>query len=986
MRKTIPVLLFFFVSGACGLLYQVVWARKLVLLFGATSYAVSTVLSIFFLGLGVGSLWGGRLADRTKRPLQLYALFEILIGVWALIFVFAIDWGEAATVGLLRAWATSRMAGIALRGILAAVLLAVPVVLMGATLPLLARFVSADSRARGLRIGTLYSVNTFGAMAGCAVTGFLLLPLLGYTRATLLGALANGAIGLLALAWAPLAQRTPSVSFSETGNRIQRLAPALAMAGLGILTLYAFAYQVLWPPLLGVLAPGLAVALLSIIRTGRGDADAPDAGADDGTAAPAMIWTERLVLAAFAVSGFCALALEVLWTRLLTIVFLGTTYAFTTMLAALLYGIAVGSALSSSLADRRKHPVALFGAVEMGIGVSCVAMLAVFAWLPEKLRLIQEASGHEWGHLVQAKFFLSFLALFAPTFLFGMTFPLVVRTLARRRARLGRDVGTLYFANTIGGVFGAIAGGYVIIPMLGAHQGIVALAWGLFGVGALLVVSSPGQGAGAKAAMLVAGVVVMAAAVLRAPADITQSLSAGYMPEDHRVLEYRDGVEGTVAVSEPVDVPTGSDRVLWINAVQATVSIEKGVKMNRFQGVLPLLFDRDPKTVLFMCFGSGITAGTLGLSDFERIDAVEIAADVLEVAPLFEADNFGVIDNPKVNLIVDDGRNFLLTTKNDYDVITFEPMPLALAGVSTFYTQEYYRLCLDHLAPGGLVSQWVPLHSLDGDVVRSLIYTFTDVFPEYCAWFVNSDLFMIGSNEPLQVDYAKARIRLSKPAVAAALRDVGLGDLTEVLSCFFMGGEAIDAYVKGGSIMTDDRPWAEFVAPKLIYERTVQDTLGQIQPFFESVLPLLELDGVAEAERAMVAAAVERRYRSKCAVLDGLQVYYGGAFGGDPGEDFREALMIDPGDLTARYYVKEIAVAEARSYRKRGELDSAAKALTDALAYAPNHPALLLMLGDVRFEQGRGEDAARSYRQHVDAGGVSPRALERMAHPGTAQQ
>ncbi|NIA13933.1 MAG: tetratricopeptide repeat protein [Nitrospiraceae bacterium] len=946
------------------------------MLFGTTSYAISTVLSIFFLGLGVGSLWGGRLADRSKRPLQLYALFEILIGVWALVFVFAIDWGEAVTVGLLRAWATSRIAGIVLRGILAAVLLAVPVVLMGATLPLLARFVSADSRARGLRIGTLYSVNTFGAMAGCALTGFLLLPWLGYTRATLLGALANGAIGLIALAWAPLAQRTPAAPPSDLAKRLQRLTPVFVVAGLGILTLYAFAYQVLWPPLLGVLAPGLAVALLSVVRAGRGGADAASAGGD--MVERGAIWPERVVLAAFAVSGFCAIALEVLWTRLLTIVFLGTTYAFTTMLAALLYGIAVGSALASSLADRRKHPVALFGAVEMGIGVSCVAMLAVFAWLPEKLRLIQEASGHEWGHLVQAKFFLSFVALFVPTFLFGMTFPLVVRTLARRRARLGRDVGALYFANTIGGVFGAIAGGYVIIPMLGAHHGIVALAWVLFGVGALLVLSSPAQGVAPKAAMLTIGVLLMVAAAYRAPADITQSLSAGYMPGDHRIIEYRDGVEGTVAVSEPVGVPTGSDRVLWINAVQATVSIEKGVKMNRFQGVLPLLFDRDPKTVLFMCFGSGITAGTLALSDFERIDAVEISADVLEMAPFFETDNFGVIDNPKVNLIVDDGRNFLLTTENDYDIITFEPMPLALAGVSTFYTQEYYGLCLDHLTPGGLVSQWVPLHSLDGDVVRSLIYTFTDVFPEYCAWFVNSDLFLIGSNEPLWIDYAKARARLSKPAVDAALRDVGLGDLIEVLSCFFMGGEAIDAYVKGGNVMTDDRPWAEFVAPKLIYERTVQDTLGQIQPFFESVLPLLRLDGVAEAERAAIAEAIDRRYRSKCAVLDGLQIYYGGAFGGDPGEDFRKALAFDPGDLTARYYVKEIAVAEARGYRKRGELDAAAKALTDALAYVPNSPALFLMLGDVRFEQGRGEEALRSYRRYVDVGGANPRALERM--------
>src|SRR5690606_22136229 len=136
---------------------------------------------------------------------------------------------------------------------------------------------------------------------------------------------------------------------------------------------------------------------------------------------------------------------------------------------------------------------------------------------------------------------------------------------------------------------------------------------------------------------------------------------------------------------EPMDESAETNRVLWINRVQATTSIEKGVKMNRLQGVLPLLFDRDPKDVLLMCFGSGITCGTLALYDFGRIDAVDISPEVLAAAPYFEVDNLGVIQRPEVNFHIDDGRNFLLTTTERYDVITFEPMPLALSGVSTFY-------------------------------------------------------------------------------------------------------------------------------------------------------------------------------------------------------------------------------------------------------------------------------------------------------------
>ena len=294
------------------------------------------------------------------------------------------------------------------------------------------------------------------------------------------------------------------------------------------------------------------------------------------------------------------------------------------------------------------------------------------------------------------------------------------------------------------------------------------------------------------------------------------------------MIHYREGVEGTVVVSEPKEDTTGANRVLWINAVQATASIEKGVKMNRLQGVLPLLLHPGPREALFMCFGSGITAGTLAIAGFDRIDAVEISRDVLDAAPLFSKDNFGVVENPKVNLVVDDGRNFLLTTKKHYDVITFEPMPLALAGVSTFYTQEYYQLCLDHLAPGGIVSQWVPLHSLSADLVRSLLYTFTSVFPEYCIWFVNADLFITGSNAPLVVDYAVARERIAQEPLHAALEEVGLDEASELLACFFMGKDTVERYVQGGEVMSDDRPWAEFVAPKLMYERNVGAGAGRV--------------------------------------------------------------------------------------------------------------------------------------------------------------
>jgi spermidine synthase len=911
------VLLLFLVSGACGLLYQVVWTRKLVLLFGTTAYAVSTVLSIFFLGLAVGSLWGGRLADRTQRPLALYAIFEIIIGLWALAFLAMVGWGETVVVALLKAFDLSRATGVTMRALMALLFLAVPVTLMGATLPLLAKYVARDAALRGLRIGVLYSINTVGAVVGCAVTGFILIQALGYTRTTLLGAVANVAVGIVALM---LVNRQP----------------------LGFL-------------------PARAVDSETRITLNAGSIP------------------KLTIMAAFALSGFAALALEVIWTRLLAIVFLGTTYAFTTMLTTMLCGIALGSAFAALFVDRIRHRVSLFGAVEMLAGIACLGFLAAFPHLPALLAEYQQSGGYGWERVVRATFLFSFLVLFVPTFLFGMTFPIAVRAVAEQGRTLGRDVGRLYSANTFGGVLGAVAGGFLIIPALGAHNGVVLLALVLIVVGVVLVLRCPTAARWVKALLIVAGLGGTGISYWAAPADVSLAVNQWFLPEDHMIIHYDEGIEGTVVVSALKEGDTGTDRVLWINAVQATASIEKGVRMNRFQGVLPLLFEQRPENALFMCLGSGITAGTLGVAGFEHIDAVEISRDVLEAAPMFALDNFQVTENEKITFHIDDGRNFLLTTSKKYDLITFEPMPLALAGVSTFYTQEYYELCLQHLTPGGLVSQWVPLHSLNEDLVRSLVYTFTTVFPYYNAWFVNADLFLIGSNEPLILDYAAALDRLRIGPLWRGLEAVGLGDVVELYASFFMGQENMRAYAEGGRLMRDDRPWAEFVAPKLMYQRKVQDTLEELMPYYESPLPYMRFDGMGADEVEAARAMIETRSRARVKKYHGLVAYYGGLVLDDTAQDlFMEALTIDPNDLTSRYYLTEIAVARSNAYERWEEYAKAVDILGKAIRLAPMQARLHLRLGDVLYSADMPEKAAASYRSYLALGGDEPRARERI--------
>lgn len=915
----VPLTLFFF-SGATGLLYQVVWTRKLVLFFGTTSYAVSTVLSVFFLGLAIGSIWGGRLADRTRNPLRLYGAMEIIIGVWALLFILFIDVGESLVVSALQLFESSRLLAIGLRVVMAAVLLLLPVTLMGATLPLLSRHITARGPIRGSRIGTLYSVNTLGAVLGCSVTGFILLAQLGYTRATFVGAALNIAIGLAALV---LSRRNDRHATRDIG----------------------------------------------------GHTSSAESDGEDVPSTPAFVGV--LVISAFALSGFCFLGLEVLWTRLLAIVFLGTTYAFTTMLTTVLCGIALGSAVAAALVDRWKQHAALFGFVQVLTAAACVAMLSVFPRLPDMLLEAQRDAGYTWHGTVQTKFTLSFLALFLPTFLFGMSFPLALKAFSQSSRHVGRDVGRLYGANTFGGVIGAVVGGFVLIPLLGAHQGILVLSV-LLGLGGLaLLLAAPVPSLGRRAALGLLGTGIFAALFLTAPDDVSLALNQSFLPEGHELIHYSEGIEGTVVVSSPIDQTDGSDRVLWINAVQATASIEKGVKMNRFQGILPLLFDRDFDNALFMCFGSGITAGTLALSPFDRIDAVELSREVLLAATFFKTDNFDVLDNPRIHPIIDDGRNFLLTTKNTYDLITFEPMPLALAGVSTFYTKEYYELCRARLSKGGLISQWIPLHNgLSLEVLRDLFKTFLDTFPESSAWFINADMFLIGSNEPLSINYARVEKRLAdNPALREGLAEVYLNDVPELMASFFMGKDQLQRFTDGARVMTDDRPWAEFIAPKLIYESNVAEVLEALTPFRESVLGILQKED--SARWPAIEEALLRRYRAHLNDMEGLKVYYGGIAFSEPDKLFRESLRIDPLDANAKYYMAEILHARGQLMVRWDDFENAVALLLEAREYAPARRDIHLALGDAYFESENLDLASESYGRYLALGGVAERARER---------
>jgi len=766
--RTYPVLLaLFFLSGACGLVYQVVWLRKLSLVFGTTTFAVSAVISSFMAGLGLGSYLSGRFLAHRGRALRLFGAMEVGVGLYALALPGLLSVAERSFTRAVSGLGLSVYGESLLKLGLSFLVLLLPTSLMGATLPLLAEHTVQRFGHLGTRVGRLYALNTLGAAAGCFAAGFAAIPLLGVMGTTWAAAALNFTVG--------------------------------------------------------------AAALL----LGRGVAQAPpvEAPADAG-AAPRALYPEstlRWAMVAFAVSGFAGLGFEVVWTRLITFIFAGTTYAFTTMLAVYLVGIAAGSLVFGRVADRSPDPLRLFGMLELAIGVSVLALAPLFPIAPARVAHLASALGGGWLAEVSAKFAVGAALLIVPTFLFGTTFPVVSRVAARSLAGLGATVGRLYAANVAGGIAGGVAAGFMLVPLIGTDHTLRTLCAALLMLGLILVAASPVATARAKVAAAVLALCGAALGAITGRVDVSQAIHRGWLQPDERISFYREGAEATVMVAES---PTFK-RIL-VNGMQATSTSLVGVSINRLQGVLPFLFERMPRRVLAICFGSGTTFGTVSEFPSATVDGVEIAPQVLQAASHFRRENYDVLRNPRFHVHLDDGRNFLLKSRERYDAITMEPMHPARTGVVNFYTRDFYALCRAHLEPGGVLSQWVPLSNLQPSDVRMLYRSFAESFPYVLVFLYGHDTFMVGSDQPLDLSAARFVGRMPSARLQQDLAALALDTPAHMLATFLMGREAMVRFAGAAPIVSDDRPLVEFTGPKsLNAPDTIPANLRALLPYAE---------------------------------------------------------------------------------------------------------------------------------------------------------
>jgi spermidine synthase len=787
------VLAGFFLSGSAALVYQVIWARQLENVLGVTPHAIAMVLAAFMGGLALGSFLFGRLVDRGYNGLLLYSLLELGIGIYAVLTPWMFKALPAAHLYFSSASGPSSGADPTML-FLSVMILIVPTTLMGGTLPAMAKFVLGRYEELGGKVGRLYFANTLGAATGAVLAGFFLIARFGLTGTGYLAAATNLAIGAIGLV----------IYSMVTGSAERR--PAI---------------------------------------------DARDSAGFAGPqeTSPYSRYLRALLALSYGVAGLAALGLEVLFTRTLILVVGTSVYAFTLILAGFLVGIALGSYVASAFIDRRKNLWRSFAAVEIAIGIAVIATSAILDRLPHIFRAVFDRFGGSFLATQLLEFGAIFLLLLVPTTLMGAAFPMALKIYTRDLKAVGSDAGALYAWNTAGGVIGPVVVSLFLIPAIGIQAAILAMAFLYLAIGAVLWASSPGIRPVSRIIAPVAAAAVAAFALLTPDWDRLSMTSGVYFHKDSgdggELLFYKEGRVATVAV---YSAGGGANKALVMNGKVEASSVAD-LNSQLLLGHLGLLWHENPRKVMVVGFGTGISTGAiLRHSQVERVDVVELEPVVLEANSHFAAENHRVLQDPRLRVTIDDGRHYALTSRETYDVIAADAFDVWVKGSSNLWTRDTFELYRQRLRSGGIVIQWLPMYAIDPADLRVMVQTFHSVFPHMLIWSTKggrdgpADLLFMGSLRPLRVDPRAVAEKLRMPEVGDDLARIKVRDLSSLLSFFLMDEEGARPFSQGSFLNTQDHPRLEFSTPRALhrsFRRIADENFDDLWPYLGSPLRLL---------------------------------------------------------------------------------------------------------------------------------------------------
>ncbi len=805
------------------------------------------------------------------------------------------------------------------------VMLLVPTALMGGTLPVLSKLWAnspgkkeASEAGIGKSAGLLYSVNTFGAVAGSFLSGYLLIRILGVSNTVYLAASANILVGVLSFILSRFTDKPVGKKYKHKRS-VRKPKPVKRSSAEGeVIIEQAGSPQ---------------------SRKGR-------------LAADAFRQKRTIVLAAVSVAGFCALALEVLWTRVLLFVLGTSVYAFACMLTCFILGIALGSFLCSRVfLARIKNCIFALGVVEFLVGLSVLGSVPLLGmlWYIDHILTQKVLAGPFWKE-VAAHFIDASVVLLVPTVLMGMVFPIAVKICATSWKAAGKRIGEVYACNTMGCVIGSFAAGFVMVPLLGLRDSfLVIIAIQLF-LAVVVIFFSEKHRMVLGVSAAVVSVVAIVVSVLNIPRDVfLKTMNTYHYPSE--VIYIKDDATGTVTVH---DLPDG-DRLIAVDGVDVAGMDLMLRTTQKLQGYVPLLMHKDPQKVLQIGFGSGETSGVglaFGVEDYRIVD---ICPGVFEAGKFFEEINRGSYKDPRLRKIIMDGKNFVKLTDEKFDIIMNDSTYPGTTGSSALYTYEHFMQCRERLSPGGILSCWIPL-DLRGEDLRLIFRTFQKVMPHCCLWMANNCLnkhaVLVGSASGLQIDFQRARKLVERLDISSDLAIINIHSVYDFLDCFVVDEGGLRRIGGTGPLNTDDRPRLEFgAAIKRDEEGCLITAMKWLSREHSPVLPYLVNLGDTEEESQQVKSTLDQFYTGTGYALRGLL----GILQGDPqimNTEFEKARQANPLDRDVQSCLDE--------------LNLEIKALVAAVERTPRKPILRSRLAKRYLLLRNYEAAGEQYRNFLE--------------------
>lgn len=769
--RTLPLLIMFFVgSGCAALIYEIVWFQLLQFVIGSSAVSLAVLLATFMGGMCLGSLALPRCIGSMRHPLRVYAWLELAIGVCGLLVLF----GLPAVDAIYARSAVQGNVGILLRGVVAMVCLLPPTVLMGATLPAVARWVEATPRGVSW-LGFFYGGNIVGAVCGCLLAGFYLLRLYDMATATYVAVALNLTVAVSGFILAAARGHEPKTDHQNNER--------------------------------------------------NGDTEQAERARN------------KWVYFTIALSGLGAIGAEVVWTRLLSLMIGGTVYTFSIILAVFLVGLGMGSSVGAWIGRNVN--------ARLGLSVCQWLLIPAIGWAAFQLTKslpywpIEPTLSHNPWNQFQLDIVRCLWVILPASLLWGASFPLALAAVVPTTGDTGDLVGRVYAANTVGAILGALVFSLGMIGWLGTYrsqQTLMVIAAIAASAGAFPEImrrlgkavrpesaTQTNRRGGAIACVAITIAIAATAIFVRlVPKTPGELIAHGrYLPRmtgQTTIIYQGEGMNSSVAVGLASDAV----RTFHVSGKVEASSMAHDMRLQRMLGHIPALVHPKPRSVLIVGCGAGVTAGSFVVHpDIERIVICELEPLIPQVvAQYFELENYGVVNDKRVQVVYDDARHYILTTREKFDIITSDPIHPWVKGAATLYTREYFELCKQRLNPGGVISQWVPLYESNMAAVKSELATFFDVFPYGSVWGNDQggtgyDTVLLGQEDPLLVDVDALLTRLNREdhaKVAKSVQEIGLTTIGELLGTYAASASDLRDWLKDAQINRDRNLRLQYIA------------------------------------------------------------------------------------------------------------------------------------------------------------------------------